>query len=78
MRRHTEYKFEIIFDFDCKDDPPQVYIAYGGECRWIEVLEEPTLKTIEWSNKSEDWEPGPIAKALNEFMNTFEWARRSI
>ena len=75
MKNHVKSRFEIVFDFDYEGEPPQVFVAYGGECRWIEVLEEPALKTVDWSNDQEDWNPGPIAKALCELMNKFEWAR---
>ncbi len=61
--------FEVIFDFDYEGDPPQVFIAHGGECRWIEVLEEPISKTREWSRNPKDWEPGQVAKAILTIMN---------
>lgn len=77
--------FGIQFDFDQEGDPPSVYIADKegrGTC-CVEVLEEPKLKNAaqhlsiirdkpwkKWSWEDEDWEPGPVTKAIVNFMNS--------
>lgn len=45
MIKYIESRFEIIFD--CEGEPPKIFIAHGGECCWVEVLEEPKSKTTE-------------------------------
>lgn len=78
-------KYGIHLEFDIEGDPPGVFIA-GNEGRGgdlIEVLEEPKCKKapdgtrdkwgnpIEpWSWDDDDWEVGPLAKMLLEFLNT--------
>ena len=63
-------RFYIFFDFDVEGDPPDVYIAEGGECCWIQVLEEPILIASVWSWDNDDWNPGTIASALLIHMNS--------
>ena len=63
--------FGIYFDFDSEEEPPSVYIAEhdGQGTQWIKVYEEPILKAKNWSWDASDWETGPIARQLVDFMN---------
>ena len=65
-------EFGIQFDFDSEGDPPAVYIADQDGCGscYVEVLEDPVLKVGLWSSDADDWEPGPLAKAIVGFMNS--------
>jgi len=79
-------RFGLYFDFDCKGEPPRVFIADRGgrgQC-YVEILEEPTsplgqhvrLSSGAWEWQGgyswlpADWWAGPLARALLEFMNS--------
>lgn len=68
-----ENEFEIAFDFDVEGDPPAVYIAYGSGRQLVKILEAPKCLTDAWSWEQDDWQEGPIAGALCDFMNTPEF-----
>ena len=70
-REEEIMKYGLCLDFDYEGDPPKVFIAEdeGRGCSLIEILEEPKCKK-DWSWEEADWEIGPIAKKVLDFMNS--------
>lgn len=73
--------YKIFFDFDAKGEPPSVYI-HDDKGPVLEVLEEPACKLggrlVEgdwegpWSWNPDDWEAGPLAYRILEFLSGIE------
>ena len=67
--------YGIHLEFDMQGESPEVFIAENGGQGpdVIEVLEEPVCTALGgWSWDDEDWEIGPLAKKLLEFLNIIE------
>jgi hypothetical protein len=63
-------QYNIQFKFDAEGEPPKEYIVDQQGTAVVEVFEEPTLLTPEWSWNEEDWRPGSMITEWCAFMNS--------
>jgi len=63
-------KYLIHFEFDCEDEAPKVFIFEDGEGDVVEVFEEPTMLTEQFSWDEDDWQAGPLAQKILNYLNT--------
>lgn len=78
VAKEEKIVYEINLDFDAEGDSPSVQIIDSDQGVILEVFEEPTLLRgqwsaaidAEWSWESEDWEPGPFAKRILDWLNS--------
>jgi hypothetical protein len=61
------YTFKL--KFDCQGDPPAVYVVNSEGTCVLEVLEDPTPLTSEWSFDPSTWHPGPFACKVLQLLN---------